>query len=81
MARLVRSLYGMRDAPALWEGYLAQQLTTLGFQRGRANACVFVHSSRAVRCILHGDDFVFTGTTSHLQWVRRELERERSSTG
>ena len=38
-ARLLRSLYGTRDAPALWEAYATAQLQALGFCRGRANAC------------------------------------------
>ena len=33
-ARLVRSLYGTRDAPTLWEAYAAAQLHALGFRRG-----------------------------------------------
>ena len=46
-ARLVRSLYGTRDAPALWEAYAAAQLTALGFRRGRSNACVYWHPPKA----------------------------------
>ena len=38
--RLIRSLYGMRDAPALWERFLAAQLEAVGFIRGkRTHAC------------------------------------------
>ena len=61
-ARLIRSLYGTRDAPALWEAYAAAQLQALGFQRGRSNACVFFHPGRGLRCLVHGDDFVVTGS-------------------
>ena len=74
-ARLLRALYGTRDAPALWEAYAASQLTALGFRRGRANSCVYFHKQRGLRCLVHGDDFVLTGTRRHLEWVRRELSK------
>ena len=74
-ARLVRSFYGTRDAPALWEAYAAAQLQALGFHRGRANACVYYHRRRGLRCLVHGDDFVVTGARQHLEWLHRELER------
>ena len=47
-ARLVRSLYGTRDAPALWEAYAAAQLSALGFRRGRSNACAYFHGRRGL---------------------------------
>ena len=61
-ARLLRSLYGTRDAPALWEAYAAAQLQALGFRRGRANSCVYTHPRQGLRCLVHGDDFVVTGS-------------------
>ena len=74
-ARLVRSLYGTRDAPALWEAYAAAQLCALGFQRGRSNACVYFHRRRGLRCLVHGDDFVATGLLEHLEWMHHELAK------
>ena len=46
--RLVRSLYGTRDAPRLWEEFAANCLAKLGFQRGRACAVCFWHPQRNV---------------------------------
>ncbi len=60
-ARLVRCLYGTRDAPKRWEAFLAEQLVALGFARGRASPCCYFHAALGVRCIVHGDDFVLTG--------------------
>ena len=74
-ARLIRSLYGTRDAPALWEAYAAVQLTALGFRRGRSNACVYWHPQRRLRCLVHGDDFVVTGAGRHLEWLHQALAR------
>ena len=43
-AKLRRSLYGTRDAPKLWEAFLAEQLAALGFVRGRASPCCYHHN-------------------------------------
>ena len=36
---------------------------------------MYLHERRQVRCLVHGDDFVFTGLRSHLEWVHRELAK------
>jgi hypothetical protein len=69
-ARLRRCLYGTRDAPKRWEAFLADQLRKLGFAQGRASPCCFQHSSRDLRCVVHGDDFVFAGPVGELNWAR-----------
>ena len=73
--RLIRSLYGTRDAPALWERFAASQLEDLGFIRGSASPCVFRHASRDLVVLIHGDDFVFAGAAADLVWVHKELEQ------
>jgi hypothetical protein len=69
-ARLVRCLYGTRDAPKRWEAFLAEQLMDLGFARGRASPCCYFHAALGVRCIVHGDDFVLTGRAHALDQVK-----------
>jgi hypothetical protein len=69
-ARLVRCLYGTRDAPKRWEAFLAEQLVALGFARGRASPCCYFHAVLGVRCIVHGDDFVLTGRAHALDQVK-----------
>ena len=69
-ARLVRCLYGTRDAPKRWEAFLAQQLVELGFAKGRASPCCYFHAALGVRCIVHGDDFVLSGTAAALDEIK-----------
>ncbi len=69
-ARLVRCLYGTRDAPKRWEAFLAEQLVALGFVRGRASPCCYYNAALGVRCIVHGDDFVLTGRACALDEVK-----------
>ena len=56
-----RCLYGARDAPARWEAYLASELKKHGFLQGVASPCCFYHAARGLPCVVHGDDFVFSG--------------------
>ena len=58
-ARLIRCFYGSRVAPARWEAFLAEQLKLMGFTRGKASTCCYQHATRDLRCIVHGEDFVF----------------------
>jgi hypothetical protein len=69
-ARLVRCLYGTRDAPKRWEAFLAEQLVALGFAKGLASPCCFYHEQLRVRCIVHGDDFVLSGSATALDTVK-----------
>jgi hypothetical protein len=69
-ARLVRCLYGTRDAPKRWEAFLAEQLVALGFAKGAASPCCYFHASLGVRCIVHGDDFVLSGSACALDEVK-----------
>ncbi len=71
---LRRCLYGTRDAPAMWEAFLAGELKKHGFIQGVASPCVFVHSTRDLRCMVHGDDFIFAGEEGDLQWVKARME-------
>ena len=66
-ARLRRSLYGIRDAPARWEAFLSKQLECKGFVRGLATPCCYRHSSKDLSCVVYGDDFVFAGVESDLE--------------
>ena len=72
--RLIRCLYGTRDAPALWERFHGSQLEAIGFERGQANPCLFRHRSRDLIVVVHGDDFSFAGAEADLEWVSGELE-------
>ena len=74
-ARLRRSLYGTRDAPARWEAFLSKQLEGKGFVRGSASPCCYRHSSKDLSCVVHGDDFVFAGVESDLEWARQQMEK------
>ena len=58
VGELKLSLYGTRDAALNLAKHYTQHLNEIGFQRGRASACSFVHKSRITRLTCHGDDFI-----------------------
>ena len=61
VGELVMSLYGTRDAAFNWECAYSAYLAKLGFSRGAASPCHFLHASRQLRILVHGDDFVVVG--------------------
>ena len=73
VGRLVKCMYGTRDAAQGWENTYRRALKTLGFWRGRASPCVFSHESREVFLTVHGDDFFATGAPDDLDWFEKAL--------
>jgi hypothetical protein len=70
--KLVHWLYGCRPAAQGWEEQYSALLAQHGFTRLKTVPMVFVHLSGAV----HGDDFVWEGRGSNLDWVLKVLEGE-----
>ena len=59
--------------PQRWEAFLASDLLKHGSIRGNASSCVFVHSTRDFRCVVHGDDFIFAGADADLDWIEARM--------
>ena len=62
VGKLVRCMYGTRDAGAIWEGCYTSCLVDLGFKQGAASPCCFSHAEWGVHVVVHGDDFTALGT-------------------
>ena len=71
--RLRRWLYGMRPAAGAWEEDYSNLLESLGFAKGVAHPTTFYRSADKVRCVVHGDDFTFTGEKAALKQVERDM--------
>jgi hypothetical protein len=61
--RLLRSLYGRRQAPMLWNNHLNQVLVNAGFERSKNDTSLYVHSNsgKFVACAVFVDDSIVTG--------------------
>ena len=57
--RLMRWLYGMRNAAQAWEADFAERLESIGFVRGKSAPTTFYREATGCRCVVHGDDFTF----------------------
>jgi hypothetical protein len=75
-ARLRRCFYGTRDAPARWEAFLTAELRKMGFVQGLASPCCFYHQEKQLRCVVHGDDFMFAGPAAALAWAEAAMNQQ-----
>ena len=55
--RLVKAMYGTRDAAPNWEMEYTEMLREAGFRQGVFSPCVFYREEKGLRVIGHGDDF------------------------
>ena len=57
VGRLLRSMYGCRDAGVNWEFTICEVMIAIGFVQGRASPCIYRHLEKQLRVWVHGDDF------------------------
>ena len=71
--KLIHWLYGCRPAAQAWEEHYSALLKEHGFQRLRSVPVAFVHETRDLMGVVHGDDFVFVGLDEDLDFVLKIL--------
>ena len=74
--KLIKSMYGARDAAHSWENEYSGFMEEVGFRRGIASPCVFYHNGRDIRAVVHGDDFTILGYESELDWFRECIAKK-----
>ena len=67
VGKLFKAMYGTRDAPQVWYEEVRRLMVGLGFTQSLINPCLYFHSERTVRVLVHVDDFLCTGTESNLE--------------
>ena len=73
VAKLLKAMYGTRDAPQVWYGEVKKVMAALGFTQSVLNPCSYFHSDRLIRVLVHVDDFLCSGTEENLQWLKDEI--------
>ena len=73
VAKLIRCVYGTRDAGAIWEDCYRGALEEIGFTSSVASPCCFWHRERGLHVVVHGDDFTTLGVDDQLDWLRQSL--------
>ena len=74
VVRLKKWLYGMRKAAKSWEEFYTEKFVEKGFQPGSFCPVVFFNKETAVRVVVHGDDFTFSGHHLELVALRNWME-------
>ena len=75
LGKLVKCMYGTRDAGAIWEQCYVDCLIDLGFKQGIASPCCFHHDEWDVAVVVHGDDFTALGTDDSLNLYEAGLKK------
>jgi hypothetical protein len=68
--KLHKSLYGLREAPALWASHLSKFMESIGMQQSKIGGGVYhkkVDGKLALVACVHVDDIVITGDSKHLE--------------
>ncbi|WVZ71837.1 hypothetical protein U9M48_020372 [Paspalum notatum var. saurae] len=76
--RLIKALYGLRQAPRAWYAKLDASLASLGLQHSSSEHAVYTRGEGAHRLIVgvYVDDLIITGgDTTELQQFKEEMKR------
>jgi len=76
VGKLNASLCGTRDAQLKWERTYSKVFQELGFRRGVAMPCTFMHWGRGIRVAVHGDDVLVSGHEQDLHWLREHVAKK-----
>ena len=71
--KLLKSLYGTRDAAANFAECVRVKLIQMGFEIGRFSPCLAYHPTQKIILFYHGDDFVAGGDDEATKWFEKEL--------
>eukprot|EP00971_Amphidinium_carterae_P351978 6492372-Amphidinium_carterae.1 len=75
-AKLLRSLYGTRDAGQNFELLVHETLTEkMGFEPGIWSPCIYKCPERSLMTFVYGDNFVTRGSRTGLEWFLLELRK------
>ena len=76
VGKLVKAMYGTRDAPLIWQETVEANMQSLGFLPSKLHPSVYFHRERGLRVLAHVDDFMCTGSHSQLKWLYDELSKD-----
>ena len=74
--RLLKAMYGTRDAASCWEETYRTHLEDNGFVCGASSPCVFYNADKNIRLVVHGDDFTFLCEGHRVEWVKSLMTKQ-----
>ena len=81
VGRLLKSMYGLRDAPQIWQKVVKNMLKARGYKPLVGTQCTYVHPVTAMIIVAHVDDFLVLGTKSQLEELIAGLQSEYECSG
>ena len=73
IARLLKSMYGTRDAAQCFDAFAEQTMKVLGFQIGVYSPCIYWNKERNAVCVRHGDDFILLADRATQAWFLKAM--------
>ena len=74
VVKLIKSLYGTRDAPMIWADHLADTLTQLGLIRTKLNPAVWTTKDSQLHLAVHVDDLLISGSRQAVKELTAQLD-------
>ena len=76
VGKLIRALYGTRDAPLAWLTVVKSDMKEMHFEECKVTNVVYTHRERDLRVVAHVDDFLLSGAVEDLQWFRDQMMKK-----
>ena len=73
VGKLIKAMYGTRDAPAVWQLELEGTLRDMGFVTSKSTPCLYFNASTELRIVAHVDDLLIEGSSEELESFRKRL--------
>ena len=71
---LRKAMYGLREAPMLWQKVVRRLMGELGFKACTTIPCMYYHPGRDLVVVAHVDDFLVCGSRKELITLRTEIK-------
>ena len=69
-------MYGLKQAPALWQTHFAKVMTELGFHRCKTDSNLYCHKSTELYVLCYVDDLLVCGTPERTKEFTDKLSQE-----
>ena len=74
VGKLIRSMYGLRDAPQIWQRVVRGMLVDMGYKPLLGTQCMYVHPELNIVIVAHVDDFLVLGSEDQLRELITKLQ-------
>ena len=78
---LRKAMYGLREAPAIWQKVVRQLMGELGFKACVTIPCMYYHPARDLVVVAHMDDFRVCGSSHELVVLKEDIKQRYECDG